>query len=225
MRRRLLSGAIQFPAPVPYAYIGSRRDWRRYRAYELKSAIRNRSGILRLRPLPPPAEVPRRPRRLRRPRAQTVVLPPMADPGPNTRRLHDAIEQYARANPSNWNALDALCGHCSELAPVGDDPRIWRAMVMRTLNIGRTSTKIMRSLYTCGDTVEYTTRAYNRLVNTIIARSADQGLRRAEYEALCDGYDREPNWGNYVFSADSTRRRWPTALIDLGLRLFAQYRV
>ena len=148
----------------------------------------------------------------------------MADPGANTRRLHDSIEQYARANPSRWNALDALCGHCSELAPVGDDPRVWRATVMRELNIGRTTTKIMRSLYTCKDTVEYTMRAYNRLVNTIIARSAE-GPRRADYEALCDGYAREPNWGNYEFSADSTRKRWPTALIDLGLRLFAQYRV
>ena len=150
---------------------------------------------------------------------------PSVTPGPNTIRLRDAIEQYARANPSRWNALDALCGHCSELAPVGDDPRVWRAMVMRRLNIGRTSTKIMQSLFTCEDTVEYTTRAYNRLVNAIIARSADQGPRRAEYAELCDDYVRGTTWGNYDFSADSRRKRWPAALIDLGLALFAQYRV
>ena len=149
----------------------------------------------------------------------------MADPGVNTGRLHDAIEQYSRANPSRWNALDALCGHCSDFEPVTGDPRAWRTTVMRELNIGRTSTKIMESLYVCRDAVEYTMRAYNRLVNTIIARSADQGPRRAEYEALCDGYAREARWGNYEFSADSRRTRWPTALIDLGLRLFAQYRV
>ena len=243
MNVRMRAGDVEYPLAHPYVYVTARMARRILRGgYMLKSAVARRGSTLTLVPHvdarePRRAELgnPRRTRRTRRaqlgnPRRRirdrwTVDLPPFGEPTGDHRRLNDRIVEEAEARPRHWNTLDALCGHCSELAEMDAPEAEWRTKALAKLSVhGTISTDVLRSLYTCGDEVEYTARAYNRLVNSTVAASAENGPRSTEYAALCQGYVRETTWDNYDFSADSDRSRWPSTLVDTALELFEQIR-
>ena len=191
----------------------------------LSSSRRSRSAGATLilgsvpRPLPPR---PRR-RRVRGPLEDPArwrhVLPPPGDPGTNTRRLHDRIMDVAEARPRHYGVLDEFCGHCSELSEVRN-----RLQMMHDMNIGHTTLKITRSLYTCyegGGLVVYTARAYNRIVNQILAESGEHSEYADEYGEFFEEYTKGGTWSNmYDFTTDSRRIHWSNALIDLGLEVF-----
>ena len=224
MNVRMREGDVEYPLAHPYAYVTARMARRILRGgYVLKSAVARRGSTLTL--VDHGELRGRRARRVARPHRWTVDLPPMDAGDPDSKRLNDRIVEEAEAQPRHWNTLDSLCGHCSELAEMDAPEAEWRVTALAKVNVHRTiPTDVLRSLYTCEDEVEYTARAYNRLVNRTIAASAENGPRSAEYAELCQGYVRETAWDNYDFSADSDRSRWPSELIDTALELFEQIR-